>query len=577
MSTLINKKIAGLKAMTAEAVKEIHQLTLEAGSEELNLLVSELRNRIDEPFMFVVVGEVKSGKSSFVNALLESEEEICAVGPQPVTDTIQQLLFGEEHEVIQINPYLKKIYRPIPILKEIAIVDTPGTNTIVDKHQEITERFIPSADLIVFVFEAKNPYRESAWHFFDFIRQEWQKKVIFVLQQKDLLSEDELQINSNGVKEQAQKKGMKNAPIFATSARFEQTNRKEESGFSSLRTYIKEHITGGQAPALKLENNLTTSINILTKIGVGIESRQKQWLADQAFRKDISDTLNLQENRSFEQLQHLINSLLLNYDHVSSKLEDQLKTGLSFFNLLKKSIQSVFNKKQSLSEWLNTLTIELDDQLHNALSNTLTTGVTDLAESIQQMARIIDLKIKGNYPVVKSTDEIFSDIARRRNLSIEELKVSFEKFLTHTDNFTAHELFPDKESISPNLATGSGIAVIGVILAAVTNGMIFDITGGVLTTIGILFAGISSGSKRKKILNRYSSEIARGRKEMEQEVETKLKAYIHQIKARIDTNFSDFDLLLKEEEQNIEKITKKYESIQFSVRKLQEQLNELTS
>ncbi|MBK7009342.1 MAG: dynamin family protein [Saprospiraceae bacterium] len=34
---------------------------------------------------------------------------------------------------------------------------TPGTNTIVAHHQEITEKFIPYSDLIVFVFEAKNP------------------------------------------------------------------------------------------------------------------------------------------------------------------------------------------------------------------------------------------------------------------------------------------------------------------------------------------------------------------------------------------------------------------------------------
>ena len=52
--------------------------------------------------------------------------------------------------------FLKKIFHPVEILREIAIVDTPGTNAIVAHHQEITEGFVPAADLIVFVFEAKN-------------------------------------------------------------------------------------------------------------------------------------------------------------------------------------------------------------------------------------------------------------------------------------------------------------------------------------------------------------------------------------------------------------------------------------
>jgi ribosome biogenesis GTPase A len=108
--------------------------------------------------MFVIVGEVKVGKSSFINALLQTTTEICKVAPSPMTDTIQQIVYGPEYMEISISPVLKRITYPEEILKEIAIVDTPGTNTIVQHHQEITEKFIPVSDLVMFVFEAKNPY-----------------------------------------------------------------------------------------------------------------------------------------------------------------------------------------------------------------------------------------------------------------------------------------------------------------------------------------------------------------------------------------------------------------------------------
>ena len=115
------------------------------------------------------------------------------------TDTIQQIVYGEQEEIISINEYLKRIHQPVEILKEIAIVDTPGTNAIIQHHQEITESFIPASDLIVFVFEAKNPYRQSSWEFFDYIHDEWRKKIIFVLQQKDLMNESDLEVNKKGV------------------------------------------------------------------------------------------------------------------------------------------------------------------------------------------------------------------------------------------------------------------------------------------------------------------------------------------------------------------------------------------
>jgi len=254
MDHIINNNLQVYRTQIDQIVKELHDLTIDIHHDELEKVVSDLRNRINEPFMFVIVGEVKVGKSSFVNALLSSDKEICKVSPAPMTDTIQQIIYGENEETIVVNPFLKKIMQPVEILKEIAIVDTPGTNTIVDQHQEITERFIPASDLIVFVFESKNPYRQSAWEFFDYIHEDWRKKIIFVLQQKDLMPIDDLNVNIKGVKDYAIKKGINDPNIFAVSAKLELEHKYEESGYLPLRAFIKDNITGGKAPVLNLRN-----------------------------------------------------------------------------------------------------------------------------------------------------------------------------------------------------------------------------------------------------------------------------------------------------------------------------------
>ena len=77
-----------------------------------------------------------------------------------MTDTIQQIIYGKEHTITALSAVLKRITYNEEILKEIAIVDTPGTNTIISHHQEITERFIPVSDLIVFVFESSVKLRQ---------------------------------------------------------------------------------------------------------------------------------------------------------------------------------------------------------------------------------------------------------------------------------------------------------------------------------------------------------------------------------------------------------------------------------
>ncbi|MCB0704233.1 MAG: dynamin family protein [Saprospiraceae bacterium] len=554
MSHILNQKILGLKARVAESVKELHQLTLDIGHQELSATVNELRNRIDEPFMFVIVGEVKAGKSSFINALLEAGEEITEVGPQPVTDTVQQILYGETPETVVLNPYLKRIHRPIPILKEIAIVDTPGTNTIIEQHQEITERFIPASDLIIFVFEAKNPYRQSAWQFFDFINADWRKKTIFVLQQKDLMPHEDLVINIQGVHDHAHKKGLTDPLVFAVSAKQELDGQLAESGFIEVREYIRNYVTGGKAPVLKLQNNLDTAYRINEQVGKGIQDREKQWEADVVFRADIKESLEKQANRAIRQVDVLVENLQAGYDRISHQKQQELASGLSFWSLIRRSVAGIFRKQASAAEWLETLAADLEKDLKLELHEKLQYGVSDLAESIQEMAKMIDMKIANSQTILKNNHAIFSDIAEKRAQVLADLQNAFSTFLNRSENFSAAELFPNTKSLSPNLVTGSGIAVVGAILTALTQSVAFDITGGVLTTIGLLFAGITTTVKKRQIQNGFRKELEKGKDKLGAELKEKLLLYIDQIQTRIDSNFEDFDQLLNQEEIQIKKL-----------------------
>ncbi len=561
MTTLLNTNLQQYRGKIDEIIKELHHLTVSIGNEELAKTVSDLRNRIKESFMFVIVGEVKAGKSSFINALLETEKEICKVSPAPCTDTIQQIMFDEKEHMQVINPYLKQLFYPIEILKEIAIVDTPGTNTIVEKHQEITEAFIPASDLIVFVFEAKNPYRQSAWDFFQFIHQEWRKKIVFVLQQKDLLSENDLAINLQGLTETAQKRGIIQPLVFSVSAKDELEGKHAESGFASLRTYIQENITGGKAPFLKLKNNIETGINVAERINKGILLRKAQFQHDTAFREEIKLTLQHQALKSNHQVDILLETLLGGYDKIIMNKERELEEGLSVFALVKRSFVSLFSKESSSKEWLTQFTKDLENDLNNSLRTRLGTGINDLAESIQQMAKMIDLKLKGSQTILKNDNDIFNDIAEKRSNILKELQDAFARFMNGTENFTGADIFEHGKSLTSNIVTGSGMAIIGVVLAAVTQVAVLDITGGLITTVGLLFAGITIGVNRSKVLTNYRNEVAKGRAKLKEELEEKLRLYIRTIKQKIDGNFVGFDAMISNEAEQIKVLSVQYEAI----------------
>lgn len=62
MNGIIDQKVFAFRSKLEELAKDVHHLTVMIGHEELAETISNLRNRINEPFMFVIVGEVKAGR-----------------------------------------------------------------------------------------------------------------------------------------------------------------------------------------------------------------------------------------------------------------------------------------------------------------------------------------------------------------------------------------------------------------------------------------------------------------------------------------------------------------------------------
>jgi len=441
-------------------------------------------------------------------------------------------------------------------------------------HQEITEQFIPVSDLIIFVFEAKNPYRQSAWDFFDFIHVEWRKKIIFVLQQKDLLNAEDLVVNVNGLYNMAQRKGIEKPEIFCVSAKEELEGLEDQSGFYGVRQYILNNVTGGKSKFEKIKNNIDAADNILEKINTKLENRKKQFNLDKTFRNDIHETLNHQENKSYNQVDLLIENLVNVYKKNTSNTKFELEKGLSFGSLIKRSFSSIFNQDASSKVWLSNLTTDLEKNLQESLKVKLNDGVMDLVDSIQQMARMIELKIKsGSYEIKSTDDDIFSTITEKRNVVLKDLQESFTKFMSKSENFTDETIMEGTKSLSPNLATGGGLAIIGVILSAATKATVFDVTGGILATIGILFAGITVGWQRSKVINAFQEEIDKGQHLLQELLDTKLKTYVKNIKTKINSNFNDLDALFANEELLLQNITETHHTIQNKFDELQRELN----
>lgn len=168
---------------------------------------------LDGLFMLVVAGEFNAGKSSLVNALLG--EKVMAEGVTPTTDRVTLITYGPDASERDESPSLVRRTHPNPLLDAVAFVDTPGTNAIITKHQELSERFVPRADLVVFVTSADRPFTQSERNFLELIAS-WGRKVLVVVNKFDILVD-----------------GSERAKVLD----YVQTNARETLGVSSVEVF----------------------------------------------------------------------------------------------------------------------------------------------------------------------------------------------------------------------------------------------------------------------------------------------------------------------------------------------------
>jgi small GTP-binding protein len=154
-----------------------------ASVEDRSVLVDAVRG-LDELFLLVVVGEFNAGKSALLNELIGAP--LLPEGVTPTTAQISLVRFGERESEEWLSKGFLERRVPSDALRDLAVVDTPGTNAILRRHEELTREFIPRADLVFFVTSADRPLTETERLLLDNIRA-WGKKIVFVVNKVDLL------------------------------------------------------------------------------------------------------------------------------------------------------------------------------------------------------------------------------------------------------------------------------------------------------------------------------------------------------------------------------------------------------
>lgn len=459
-----------------------------------------------KPLNVAIVGEVKSGKSSLLNALLG--KEISQVDVLEATSSVIEVVYSENTDISKFGD-LTRISLDINYLKKINIVDTPGLKSITQSNERKTIDYIKYADLILFVIDATHLGQEDTIQALELI-SEYNKPIIGIVNKCDLLLENRSEILDYITGEY----GIYIDRFFMVSASLEYQHKMSQQTIAKSTDLIVSNYTelreNFKSLAKYIENVYENSNEIKYKsIKTSIEGIiQKDIIVHSDYNKSISVLLG--ELKKYEKLLQHKN------DYIKAKMEFEINDWID---------------RMFLSDELKR--IETDIQTAKMYINE--SYLTDLINS--KKSELDELYFKEWGTCLKEvSDEMDDDIKRYVN------DITYKNELLDTPSF---KLEGEKTDINAILATIGTGAILGA-----TSGGVISIYSATLgnyaasLTLGaammtylppLLIAGTVSGAVGKVIYDKVIDD--RKNKEILSDIDNFIRRLKVDIKEELNKDY----------------------------------------
>ncbi len=571
--SLVEERVQNWRREEREALRILREalIQLQADAQDRKALEDSLA-QLDDLFLLVVVGEFNAGKSALINALLG--EALLPEGVTPTTTQVQILRFGPEPQIKPLAPELLERLLPADILRDLSIVDTPGTNAVIREHEILTANFIPRADLVIFVTSADRPFTESERTFMSQIR-DWGKKLVLVVNKVDLLDNPEdRETVRRFVLENAKTLLGLEPPIFLLSAkqalmakRGEQNAEAlEASGFSAFERYLQDTLDQKERLRLKLLNPLGVGLRLVRQYKALLLER-KTWLdRDMDTLRRLDDLLEVYRQdmeRGFELRMMEMDHLLLELESRAHAFFDEtIRLGRIFDLVNKKRIQEEFKTKviRDIPQLLEERVESLIDWLVEA--------------ELRQWEALLEVVSQHRPSPEEVPQNLQAPFFARRETLVGQLKRKAQAILASYDKEQEAQRLAQglQHAVAATAALQVGAVGLGALLTAVATTLAADVTG-IIAASALAALGLFIIPTRRR---KAAAEVREKVKALRQDLSRTLhQQFHHEIQRSIEAfqnALAPFTRFVRAEHQRVMQILEQLEDVEETLKRLKAEI-----
>lgn len=522
--------------------------------------------QLDELFLLVIVGEFNAGKSAFINALIGTK--IAPEGVTPTTAQINVLQYGETESRHVKDNALHVITAPAPLLRDIHIVDTPGTNAIIREHERITADFVPRSDLVLFVTSADRPFTETERAFLEQVRG-WGKKVVVVINKIDILQAGEIEEVRTFVADNARALLGFSPEIFPVSSKLALKAKQgdpsawAESRFEALERYITTTLDAPGRIHLKLLNPLGVGSALTDRHTAIARERSGLLKEDFATLDEVESQLAQYEadlSRDFEYRMADIDKILLEMERRGQDyFDDTLRIG---------RVMDLLNRSRVQQEFERRVVADAPQQIERKVGELVDWLVAADLHQWQGVTRHLADRRR------QYKDRIVGDDAGQfhydRTRLIDAAGREAQRVVDSYDQRREAQLIADnaRNAVAATAAAGAGALGLGTIVTVAATTAAADITGIVLASVIAAIGFFILPAKRQKAKDEMRVKIADVRARLSEALRKQFLAEIKRSGERIREGIAPYSRFIRAEGDKLKVVDHELREISAAIASL---------
>jgi small GTP-binding protein len=467
--------------------------------------------QLDELFLVVAAGEFNAGKSALINALLG--ERVLAEGTTPTTSRVTLVRWGERAGEQVVDEKFSIYTYPLPLLKELNIVDTPGTNAILRQHERLTDEFIPRSDLILFVTSADHPLTDSERQFLERILA-WGKKIILVINKVDIL-EDEAAVKE--VREFVLRHAAgilhEEPRLFPVSAKMAQRAQaepetekrqrlREASQLDTLEQFVSATLDDASRLELKLNNPLGVAEHLGDEAGRSLATQVEALQEDRQTSEAVETVIKAYEGELHNELPPRVAEV----ENILHRLEQR---GLDFFDSTMRltNIQNLVRGDRVRAQFEKYVLADVPKQIEDHVQRLIDWLVQkDLHEWQQVMGY---LQRRRAETAERMVGDVYNPRENRRRELIDTVGKTVETIVESYDrNKEASELAANVEAaVAQTALLEAGAVGLGTLVGLAVLSSTLDVTGILAASTLAIVGFFVIPFRRKQAKDRFREKM----------------------------------------------------------------------